>query len=82
MATTQKPVETVNFRDTYQEVTNAVIKALEEGTAPWKCTWNQTGLPKNIITGNNYRGWNSIWLNCLTNMSNDKTPYYLTYKQA
>jgi antirestriction protein ArdC len=81
MATTQKSAETVNFRDTYQEVTNAVIKALEEGTVAWKCTWDQ-GLPKNFVTNNNYRGWNSIWLNCLTNIRNYKTPCYLTFKQA
>lgn len=82
MATTQKPTETVNFRDTYQEVTNAVIHALEVGTIAWKCPWNQLDMPKNIVTANYYRGWNAIWLNCLTNIKSYKTSYYLTYKQA
>jgi antirestriction protein ArdC len=37
MATTTAPVETTTFLDTYQEVTDAVIKALEEGTIIWQC---------------------------------------------
>ncbi len=71
-----------SYRDTYQEVTDAVIKALEEGTVIWQCSWNQVGLPKNITTGIEYRGWNSFWLNFHTMLKGYPAPYYLTYKQA
>lgn len=70
------------FIDTYQEVTDAVIKALEEGTVIWQCSWNETGFPKNITTGNQYRGWNSIWLNFHSIIKGYQAPFYLTYKQA
>jgi len=80
MATAKKFNTT--FKDTYQEVTDSVIKTLEEGTVIWKCPWNKTGLPKNVSTGVNYRGWNIFWLNFHTISKGYRTPYYITYKQA
>jgi antirestriction protein ArdC len=83
MATTaQAPQQTNTFTDTYQEVTDAVIKALEEGTVIWQCPWNQVGLPKNITTNVNYRGWNLFLLNFHATIKEYPTPYYITYKQA
>jgi antirestriction protein ArdC len=81
--TPAKPAKhTTTYKDTYQEVTDAVIKALEEGTVIWQCSWNHVGLPKNITTGIEYRGWNIFWLNFHTMLNGYATPYYLTYKQA
>lgn len=83
MATTaQQPTQTNTFVDTYQEVTDAVIKALEDGTIIWQCPWNQVGLPKNITTNVNYRGWNLFLLNFHSMIKGYPTPYYITYKQA
>jgi antirestriction protein ArdC len=82
MATTAQPTTTNTFVDTYQEVTDAVIKALEEGTIIWQCPWNQVGLPKNITSDVNYRGWNLFLLNFNTMIKGYPTPYYITYKQA
>jgi antirestriction protein ArdC len=48
MATTARS-NNVTFKDTYQEVTDTVIKALEEGTVIWQSSWNDAGLPKNIL---------------------------------
>jgi antirestriction protein ArdC len=81
MATTAQPTNNT-FVDTYQEVTDAVIKALEEGTVIWQCPWNQVGLPKNITTDVNYRGWNLFLLNFHSMIKGYPTPYYITYKQA
>jgi antirestriction protein ArdC len=53
MSTTARP-NNVTFKDTYQEVTDTVIKALEEGIIIWQSSWNNAGLPKNITTGINY----------------------------
>jgi antirestriction protein ArdC len=72
----------VTFKDTYQEVTDTVIKALEEGTVIWQSSWNDAGLPKNITTGINYRGWNIFWLNFHTMLKGYQAPFYLTFKQA
>jgi antirestriction protein ArdC len=80
MATTAK--STTSFKDTYQEVTDAVIKALEAGTVIWQCSWNTVGLPKNITTNTPYRGWNIFWLNFHTMLKGYQAPYYITYKQA
>ncbi|TWR25258.1 DUF1738 domain-containing protein [Mucilaginibacter pallidiroseus] len=83
MATTaQSTTQSNTFVDTYQEVTDAVIKALEEGTVIWQCPWNQVGLPKNITTNVNYRGWNLFLLNFHAMIKGYPTPYYITYKQA
>ncbi len=64
--------------DLYQEVTNKIIEKLEQGVAPWKCTWSKYGLARNYHTGNIYNGINMLLLNCTAN----PIPYYLTFKQA
>jgi antirestriction protein ArdC len=82
--TKNKPANkvTTTFKDIYQEVTDAVIQALEEGTVIWQCPWNSAGLPKNITTGIQYRGWNLLWLNFHSSLKGYTAPYYITYKQA
>src|ERR1700732_2943127 len=88
MATTKKTNNktvkkaTYALKGTYQEVTDAVIKALEEGTLIWRCSWNQVGFPKNVTTDLYYRGWNIFWLNFHTMIKGYQTPFYITYKQA
>ncbi len=69
-------------RDVYQEVTQQVISALEQGHIIWKQGWNNLGLPKNIAAGNHYRGWNLFYLNFIALYKGYKTPYFITYKQA
>lgn len=69
-------------KDVYEEVTQQVIAALEQGHVIWKQGWNSLGLPKNIIAGNRYRGWNLFYLNFITLYKGYKTPYFITYKQA
>lgn len=69
-------------KDIYQEITNKVISEMEKGNVIWKQGWNSYGRPKNIIAGNSYRGWNSIYLNFLTSHCGYAAPYFMTYKQA
>lgn len=69
-------------KDTYQRITDYVIEQLENGEIIWQKKWNCAGLPKNIITGHIYIGWNVFFLNFVTQLCNYKTPYFLTYKQA
>lgn len=69
-------------RDVYQEVTQQVLSALEQGHIIWKQGWNSLGLPKNIAAGNHYRGWNLFYMNFIALYKGYKTPYFITYKQA
>ena len=71
-----------NINDVYSQVTNFVMEQLEKGIIIWRKGWNSKGFPKNIITGNPYRGWNVFFLNFITLFKGYATPYFLTFKQA
>lgn len=64
--------------DLYQEVANRIIALLEQGTAPWQCTWSQYGLAQNYATKHVYTGINLI----LMNNTKHPVPYFLTFRQA
>lgn len=65
--------------DVYQIVTDKIIGLLEQGTVPWRKPWATShGMPKNLISGKEYRGINIMLLGCQQYSS----PYWLTYKQA
>jgi antirestriction protein ArdC len=81
METTKKAISKT-YTDIYQEVTDTVIKALEQGTVIWQCSWNETSLPKNVTTNLHYRGWNLFLLNFYTIARNYSTASYITFKQA
>ncbi len=56
-----------NRRDIHQQVTDTIIKQLEQGTVPWHKPWQGEdtkafGLPYNGITQNHYRGINIVLL--------------------
>lgn len=67
-----------NSFDVYSLVTNRIIELLEKGIIPWRQPWNDTGIPKNLITGKNYRGIN-VWL--LSSLNHPQN-YFLTFKQV
>lgn len=66
----------------YQEVTETVIKLLEEGTIIWQRSWYDRGWPKNFLSHINYRGWNLFFLNFHAERNEYPTSNYLTFKQA
>ena len=80
--------ETVKMKNNHSKpsfsemVAEKLIKQLEEGTAPWQRPWNpgESGafLPYNPVTGNRYKGINSIYL--LSQNHDDQR--WMTYKQA
>ena len=44
-----------------QQITDQFIQALEQGTRPWRCPWDQTqtfNIPVNLSTGDDYHGIN------------------------
>lgn len=67
----------------YEEVTNKILKALDEGTVPWNKTWKIDGRAhQNLISKKPYRGMN-VWLTSLSAMQHGfSSPYWLTFKQA
>lgn len=71
-------------RDLYQEVTNTIIKSLENGVAPWVRPWRVSarfgGLPYNASIGKPYRGVNVLLLGIV----GQQYPIagWMTYKQA
>ena len=63
----------------YEMITTRVTDLLQQGTVPWKKTWNATtNMPKNLISKKEYRGVNVFLLACMPYSS----PYWMTYKQA
>jgi antirestriction protein ArdC len=71
--------------DLYQEVTDKIIRALEQGTPPWVCPWDRghgSVLPANFATGRRYRGINVLLLNLRQIAEGYPQNRWLTYQQA
>ena len=69
--------------DVYEEVTNQIIDALEQGVKPWECPWqtNAAALPLRV-TGDSYRGINTILLSLKAWSQGYRNPVWMTFKQA
>jgi len=71
--------------DIYQTVTDAMIAALEAGTAPWVKPWDSTtgsAMPHNGITGRNYNGINVLVLMLAQHKGGYGSNGWVTYNQA
>ncbi len=68
-----------------ERVSNEIIEALEQGTAPWIRPWSGSEIrdnaPFNPITGKQYEGINFINLS-ITGMAMGGDPRWMTFKQA
>ena len=63
----------------YNAITDRTINKLEEGVVPWCKPWyGKAGMPRNLVSGNEYRGINVFLLHCLSYES----PYFLTFNQV
>jgi antirestriction protein ArdC len=71
-------------RDHYQEVTDQIVAALEQGIIPWRRTWNQGagGVPMNCTTGRFYRGINQLVLGLAQAIRFGDDPRWCSYRQA
>jgi antirestriction protein ArdC len=88
-STAQPPVAAENQpqkRDFRQEVTDRIVKMLEEGVAPWQKPWEPgaapAGMPMNPTTDKAYRGGNAIHLMATALSRGYNDPRWMTYKQA
>ena len=68
----------ITKKDLYEEVTNKIVTLLEQGVAPWKCTWSKYGMARNYASKRTYSGINAI----LMNFTPHPIPYFLSFKQA
>lgn len=65
--------------DTYQAVTDTILKRLEQGTVPWRQPWDRrVGMPCNFASGHAYQGINVM----LLGMQRYASPHWLTLRQA
>ena len=71
-------------RDFRKEVTDSIIRMLEEGVAPWQKPWESTGMrtPFNPKSGKPYRGGNALHLLAVGMKNGYSDPRWMTYKQA
>src|SRR5579885_1179217 len=69
-------------RDHRQEVTDSIVKMLEDGVAPWQKPWESAGMPFNPTTDKAYRGGNAIHLMATGLARGYEDPRWMTYKQA
>ncbi len=63
--------------NTYEIVTEAIVKQLESGVAPWRKPWH-TGMPVNLVSKKEYRGINVF----LLGFQGFGSRYWLTYHQS
>lgn len=69
----------LNRRDLFQEVTDKMVQAIEEGTAPWQQPWERRlGWPENPTTGKPYHGINVL----LLSNGGYQDPRWCSYEQA
>jgi antirestriction protein ArdC len=64
----------------YEIITERILQRLEQGTVPWRKPWHggEAGMPRNLVTGQPYRGINVFLLAAAGYAS----PYWLTFRQA
>jgi antirestriction protein ArdC len=72
-----------DWRDHYQEVTDRIVAALENGSRPWQQPWKNgaPGMPINATTGRRYHGINVLLLS-MTCFALGGDPRFCSYKQA
>lgn len=62
----------------YEVINQRIMELLEQGTVPWRKTWNAGGNQPKNISGREYRGINVFMLACQEYGS----PYWMTFKQV
>jgi len=84
MATTDRPQAQTVKRDFRQEATDAIVRMLEEGVAPWQKPWQAGTIatPFNPTTEKPYRGGNAVYLMAVAARRGYDDPRWMSYKQA
>ncbi len=67
--------------DVYEQITNALISAIEAGTAHYSMPWHRVGTPINAVTQKQYRGVNVLSLWATAAQCGFASQEWATYKQ-
>lgn len=62
MDTKTAPPQAGEQKDVYSLINERIIAELEKGTIPWQKPWSDGGIPRNLVTGRQYRGINVMLL--------------------
>lgn len=71
-------MKTHEKKDMYAVLNNMILEKLQQGTLPWKQTWNSFGPARNYVSGKPYRGINALILG----NSGFEYPLFITFLQA
>jgi antirestriction protein ArdC len=68
----------------YDEITQKIISAIEDGVAPWRKSWNSVNLGpfRNAVTNRPYRGINTLLLSLSAFSKGFFDPRWLTFNKA
>jgi antirestriction protein ArdC len=66
----------------YEQVTQRIIEALENGVVPWERPWSTIGAPRNAATGHQYRGVNVLLTQVHAMQHGHSCADYVTFLQA
>ncbi|EZP66271.1 hypothetical protein BV96_04584 [Sphingomonas paucimobilis] len=79
MSPKQKP-----SRDVAAEITNLIIRKLEEGVPPWSRPWRAVGAGGRPLRhcGTPYTGINTVYLWAIADANGYRSRYWMTYRQA
>lgn len=71
-------------RDVAAEITDLIIRKLEEGVTPWSRPWRVTGAGGRPLRhcGTPYTGINTIYLWAIADANGYRSRYWMTYRQA
>ena len=70
----------------YDTITNKIIASIEADPGKWQMPWHRSSsgplhMPKNALTGNHYRGINTVALWVSAEASGYSRPLWGTYRQ-
>ncbi len=68
-------------QDIHEQITGAIIAAIEEGAATYEMPWHAVSTPINAATRKPYRGINTLTLWCIGRKRGHATQEWATYRQ-
>ena len=82
-AAEQSPNKPNRVDEYHQKFVDQIVEQIREGTAPWQKPWKpgEESLPKNLSSGKQYRGGNSIYLSVAQSAKGFSENRWGTYKQ-
>ena len=82
-AANQAPNKPNKTDEYHQQFADQIVEQIRQGTAPWQKPWKpgEESLPKNLSSGKEYRGGNSIYLSVAQGAKDYSENRWGTYKQ-